>query len=387
MIKNRKKIGIVVNSLNYGGNERSAMNIANALQNHFIVHIIVQELINPTLFSGTIINMGLKPRKSFFAKIINGIRRLRKLKKIIRKEKYDAVLIILPITNIINYFRFGCKKIVSCRDCGDLIKHPNSYKNMAIKSDTIVFNSKYQEDFFTNRFPSLRSKCKTIYNIVDFKKIDTLKLEPIEKDFPFFNNKKNIVAVGRLAYAKGFGNLIKSFYLVKKKEREATLTIIGDGLLKPKLNRLIEETHLENSVALLGYSSNPFKYIYNSAVFVLSSYYEGFPNVLIEALACDANVVSTNCPSGPFEILNTSGKSIKTDDYTICECGIISPTFESKNEWDSTYFENAHIVFANAIITSLNFEKNKLSRLRSLDFDETAIADEWRTLFEHRNSN
>jgi len=81
------------------------------------------------------------------------------------------------------------------------------------------------------------------------------------------------------------------------------LTILGGGPLKQELNELIKELSLEDVVKLQGYVTNPLKYFSNSNIFVLSSYVEGLPNVLVEAMMCGCTPVSTDCPTGPSEVL------------------------------------------------------------------------------------
>jgi glycosyltransferase involved in cell wall biosynthesis len=79
--------------------------------------------------------------------------------------------------------------------------------------------------------------------------------------------------------------------------------ILGDGEDRPELQTLVQELGLEEAVALPGFVDNPYKFMKRADVFVLSSKWEGLPTVLIEALACGCPVVSTDCPSGPAEIL------------------------------------------------------------------------------------
>src|SRR5205807_1946109 len=112
-----------------------------------------------------------------------------------------------------------------------------------------------------------------------------------------------LVAVGRLRMQKDFPTLIKAFALVRK-VRLARLVIIGEGRQGANLQRLIETLGLKDDVALAGYMENPFAWMARASLYVLSSVWEGLPGVLIEALACGCPVVSTNCPSGPSEILD-----------------------------------------------------------------------------------
>jgi glycosyltransferase involved in cell wall biosynthesis len=88
-----------------------------------------------------------------------------------------------------------------------------------------------------------------------------------------------------------------------RESRPARLIILGEGEERPSLEKLIATLGLQDSVALPGFVPNPYAYMRNAALFVLSSLWEGLPTVLIEAMAVGVPVVSTDCPSGPFEIL------------------------------------------------------------------------------------
>jgi glycosyltransferase involved in cell wall biosynthesis len=111
-----------------------------------------------------------------------------------------------------------------------------------------------------------------------------------------------ILGVGRLTSQKDFATLIRAFDIVCK-ETSAHLLILGEGNERAELETLIHSLGLDGLVDLPGYVVNPFPYMKNSSVFVLSSRWEGLPNALIQALACGCPVVSTNCPTGPMEIL------------------------------------------------------------------------------------
>ncbi|ADJ27610.1 glycosyltransferase [Nitrosococcus watsonii] len=111
-----------------------------------------------------------------------------------------------------------------------------------------------------------------------------------------------ILGVGRLTGAKDFPTLIRAFAQVRE-QRLARLIILGEGEERPKLEALIRTLNLQDEVALPGFVQNPYAYMSRAAVFVLSSAWEGFGNVLVEAMAVGTPVIATNCPSGPNEIL------------------------------------------------------------------------------------
>ena len=348
-----KKVGILVNSIGFGGNERSAVNIATAVSDRFDVTIITQEDCgNHYGYKGKTINLNTPCAKTKAGKVLNSIRRIIRLNRVIKEEKLETIFIILPVSNPINYLHFRCKKIVSCRDCGDLIKRTERYIRMAKSSDIMVCNSMYQADYITNKAPSLITKTTVIYNIIDITKIHTLKNDDIEESVKLFmSGKKCIISSGRFAKAKGLCNLLKAFSIVEQNNQNARLIMIGDGEQRDRIERLIKELKIEKKVLILGFKNNPFKYIAKSDVFILPSLYEGFPNTLIEAMACGTPVIAADCPSGPGEILD--GKAFEK--YIITKYGILLKCFNENNtSWKPDDVMPDHYEMANAIERLLN---------------------------------
>lgn len=111
-----------------------------------------------------------------------------------------------------------------------------------------------------------------------------------------------VLAAGRLSPQKDFPSLIGAFAELRR-ERDLRLVILGEGVLRPELERLVCGLGVGDDVAMPGFVPDPQAYMRRAAVFVLSSSHEGFGNVLLEAMACGTPVVSTDCPSGPSEIL------------------------------------------------------------------------------------
>jgi glycosyltransferase involved in cell wall biosynthesis len=112
-----------------------------------------------------------------------------------------------------------------------------------------------------------------------------------------------LVAVGRLHEQKDFQTLLRAFALVRAR-RSARLIILGEGPERPALEAGVAKLGLTEDVDLPGFVPNPYAFMAGASQFVLSSRYEGLPTVLIEAMACGCPVVSTDCPSGPGEILD-----------------------------------------------------------------------------------
>jgi len=170
-------------------------------------------------------------------------------------------------------------------------------------ADKVVAVSKGVAEDLEKLFLVSRDKIDVIYNPVISKDIGKKANEAV--DHPWLNQDRLpvILGVGRLIRQKDFSTLVKSFYEIKKEIADAKLIILGEGEERLKLEREINELELNDDVDLPGYVENPYSYMKKSEVFVLSSAWEGFGNVLVEAMAVGTPVVSTECPSGPTEIL------------------------------------------------------------------------------------
>lgn len=217
-------------------------------------------------------------------------------------------------------------------------------------ADTVVAVSQGVADDLIARTRLPEKKVKVIYNPVITSELFAKAEEPL--DHPWFRPGEPpvILGVGRLTKEKDFPTLIRAFALVRK-ERPAKLMILGEGEDRFKLEALVRELGLEEDVALPGFVENPYKYMKRAAVFVLSSRWEGFGNVLVEAMALGTPVVSTDCPSGPAEILE-------------------------EGKWGRLVPAGDIEAMAEAITAVLNGYK-KDGRLRSLAFSVNYIVDEY----------
>ena len=191
-------------------------------------------------------------------------------------------------------------------------------KELYPKADLIIANSNGNaQDLITN-YNVPRYKITTIYNPISLEAI--FAIEP-KKDF-FDTNYFNLVSVGRLDNGKNYQLLIKSLEFFKL--QKLRLYIFGDGILKTELEKTIQDLKLENRVFLMGFESNPYKYLKAADLFVFSSNHEGFPNVILEAMACELPIVSTNCPSGPNEIFKVN-TDYDFSDNVVTDYGILVP--------------------------------------------------------------
>ncbi|MTJ48424.1 glycosyltransferase [Dolichospermum sp. UHCC 0259] len=145
-------------------------------------------------------------------------------------------------------------------------------------------------------------KVKVIYNPIFTNDLIEKFDQPVNHSWFLQNQPPVILGVGRLTKQKDFPTLIRAFALVKK-QYSARLMILGQGEDLPSLQALVTELGLEEDVCFPGFVPNPYAYMKQASLCVLSSIFEGFGNVLVEAMLAGTPVVSTDCESGPAEIL------------------------------------------------------------------------------------
>ncbi|HTL39266.1 MAG TPA: glycosyltransferase [Methylomirabilota bacterium] len=161
-----------------------------------------------------------------------------------------------------------------------------------------------------------KGKIKVIYNPVVSPKI--LEMSQQEPPHEWFRQKEVpiVLGIGRLVAQKDFFTLLRAFALARK-EKNMRLAILGEGPDREALIRLSQELGITSDFVLLGFSNNPYSYLKRASLFILSSAWEGFGNVLAEAIALGTPAVSTDCPHGPREILENGkyGKLVGVGDF------------------------------------------------------------------------
>ncbi|MDF1617762.1 glycosyltransferase [Petrocella sp. FN5] len=343
------KVAIILPQNFSGGAERVVSNLSFELSKYCELHVIVFNYRTEDAYEldGHVIDMDLTLRKTLFGKAMNFVKRLHRLKKIKRDMEFDCCISFLASANIANMLTKATeKRIISIRN--NIFIHNESIidriqlkvcKVLYPKADAIVVVSKLLKEKLISEMGADAHKINTIYNPYNIENIKRLSLEPISKEEEALMGSKIMLSCGRLTYQKNFEGLIKSFGEVVKKT-DYKLVIIGEGELRGKLEKLIQELGLSNKVILLGYKNNPYKYMSQSKVYVLNSFFEGFPNALVEAMICGLPVVARDCETGPKEILAPlTDIRKKTNNLETAEYGILIPDAKSigPNQRDYLY--------------------------------------------------
>jgi glycosyltransferase involved in cell wall biosynthesis len=165
---------------------------------------------------------------------------------------------------------------------------------------------------------SFNLNCKCIYNPLNKSEILQKSKEKI--NLSFFEKKRRelkIINVSRFTEQKDHITILKSAEILKRKKIQFKLLLIGNGYEKLKMKKFIKDKKLEKFVKIIRFQKNPYQFINKSDVFILSSKYEGLPNVLLEAAVLKKFIISTNCQTGPKEILlnGKGGFLFKIGDY------------------------------------------------------------------------
>ena len=212
-------------------------------------------------------------------------------------RKKMIVIVRLHLTSAIRFtnYEFGRKHLKS--------KILAVVNNNVLRYATgiIAVSNGVKSDLIKN-FKVRHNKIRVIYNPVDIRSIKD-KCEDSAGEVFANTQYKYIITVARLSYQKNFPMLLKAFSLVRR-HFLAKLVIVGEGMLRNYLRYLTEKLSIVEDVIFVGFQENPYKFISKADILVLSSFYEGFGRVLVEAMACGIPVISTDCPSGPAEIIS-----------------------------------------------------------------------------------
>ena len=259
----------------------------------------------------------IKTESSFWLKKSRFIKSIVCFFLALKLFKTENILILSFQSNIISII---LSKILRCKIIIRLNTSPEKYINTTIKKFIFYFFYKLSNEIIVNSLEFKRRLKKilnlnshAIYNAIGLpKKINKKKIY-------FFNHFKGlkIISIGRLTDQKDHLTLIKALNLLKKESIKFKLYLIGQGNNYNKINNFIKDYKLINNIKLAGFKSKAYEYINSADLFILSSKYEGLPNVLLEAQFLGVPIISSNCPTGPKEILinGKAGTLYKTGDY------------------------------------------------------------------------
>ena len=327
-----KRIALAIPNLSGGGAERCSLGIARGLlASGYAVDLVLFEDANAypdetprearlfvlrsageSRFRTRIRRtpgFGLRQGLLLFVRLIDLIRNVRFVAAYIERERPDVLFPALGEAKVSALLACFC---VSSRAIVIPVMHSVVmnrslaarilYRLLFPAADRIVAVSEGVADSLVRKLGVPRMKIVTIYNPVARPEIGALTGEIPDHSWLSEPGPPVFLSVGRLVPAKDFMTLLRAFHRVSS-SRPARLVILGEGPQRNRLERFVRRMGMAERISLPGWAPNPFAYMNRASVLVVSSKYEGLSLVLIEALACGCPVVSTDCPSGPAEIL------------------------------------------------------------------------------------
>jgi glycosyltransferase involved in cell wall biosynthesis len=330
-----RRIALFMPSFRGGGAERVLLTLAQGLaEQNMAVDLVVAQ--NEGSFVSQIPPavrvVDLKARRVLTA--------LPGLVRYLRQQAPHAMLSALPHANVVSVWARSLAKVATrlvlsehttasfSADHAPQLRArllPIFMRRAYRRADAIVAVSEGAADDLAALVGLERSRITRIYNPVVTPRLFALAAEPLEHPWFGVDQPPVILGAGRLTPVKDFETLIRAFAILRP-QRKARLMILGEGDQRSRLQSLIEKLGIAADATLPGFVTNPYKYMRRSSMFVLSSRWEGFGNVLVEAMACGAPVISTDCPGGPAEILEGGchGRLVSVGDHESMALAILA---------------------------------------------------------------
>ncbi|MDO5124492.1 MAG: glycosyltransferase [Eubacteriales bacterium] len=308
-----KKILFMIPTLDQGGAEKVLVNLVNNMDKE------KYDITVLTLFGGGINRQFLKPHvKNGYCikRIFPGNSKFfclfspRFLFKYFIKEKYDIIVSYLegPTARIVSGCTDEDTKLVSWIHVQQETKSEVTAAFRSFREadkcykrfDKTICVSNYVKKNFTDNFRDINN-VEVLYNTNETEKIQELSKEPVD-DYAFYDGKKTVISIGTLKKSKGFDRLVRIHKRLIDEGVLHNIIVLGRGPEKENLKQLIEKNGVTDSFRLLGYNTNPYKYIRNSDLFVCASFAEGFSTAATESLIVGTPVVTVDV-SGMKEML------------------------------------------------------------------------------------
>jgi len=316
------RILMVIDSLNGGGAEHIFTTIACALRDSHQVEVLVfqrsgvhlERLEAANIRVAEIQTDGSKLR--FFARVRQHMRRL----------KPNVVLSFLDTPNLVSGIALLGTRIPlvlsvradhrsAVRDFHQKLKERLLYFGLR-RCHAVIAVSEQLAQYMREDFPVAREKLVAIHNGLDLERLRSDAEKPLTPAEEALFSAPTVLAIGRLDAQKDYPTLFRAFAALGGGQREARLLILGTGQDEAALKSLAQTLGIRERVHLLGYVEQPARFLRRATLYVMSSLYEGYPNALAEAMFVNGCCVSTDCPTGPSEIIDSgvNGLLVATGD-------------------------------------------------------------------------
>lgn len=365
-------IAILVHGLHTGGAERIAGLLSKELSKIYNVYLFLISTENKVYdYGGTIVDLGV------FEDYERGIKMYK------RKYHIDCAISFLEAMNFWNIrTRETEKVIVSRRIAGSLESTVNLMERVMIQkyyhyADAVVACSEGVKFDLIYNYQVPKDAVRTIYNFIDKEGIVSKAQEKLSKEVQdFLKGAEFFLNVGRLHPQKNQRRLLLQFSYFHKRNPQIKMLILGSGDLHSELISCIEELELSDSVKIIPYTKNPFAYMSKAKALILSSHYEGLPNVLLEAMSLGCPIIATDCLAGPRELLmDKFDYKRNLSALEICERGVVVCDEKTENDGTTQYMAKAMEMICTSEIMARNFRKNGLKYME--EYTNQNILKQW----------
>lgn len=372
-----KNILFIVPDLSKGGAQRVVARLSKELANENNIYIVIFENNVSYEYKGELI---LLPR--YNNRIVNNLSRYKKIRKIKKELSIDVSISFLSTSNILNILtsKRKDKTVISIRNYTEYEFKNYKYGSMIKYMEKMIYNKSWKvvavsnqiNEYLVREYQINQQKLVTIYNPYDVNEI--IGLSKIENNDAIVKWKQNsllFINVGRLEYQKNHKLFIDIIKYGIEQGLDCKGLIIGQGTLKQDLIDYVERLRLTDNIKIIDHQSNPFTFMNIADIYLLTSYYEGFPNALVEGMICGCAAVSVNCKSGPSEILIVDNDSIYNAKYGFLLNDVYKSTID---------LEILRKLFSLLSLKDNVEELRRNSVKRSNDFDISIIIEKWRKL-------
>ena len=373
----KRKLMLISPMLHQGGFERVCITTARLLEPYFDVTIVIFDSANIAydVEGLSIIDIQMGVRKGKLQKILNIIRRSRKVRELKKEMQPEIAYSFGPTANMVNAFsRTGKEKVwLGLRNYTD-VEEETKMRLLVKKADLIVCCSRDIEKDVKIKYKF--NNTAVLYNLYD---VDTIRKEAAASNppLPFSEGQKEpestqplryLVSMGRDDPMKGFWHMIKAFKLVHDQIPEARLILMGAGTFQ-KYKTLAKQLKITDVIYFAGMRKDPYALLKYGEVYLLTSANEGFPNALVEAMTLSLAPVSTNCLTGPAEILVENGDTAFLNDQfeekekqketpvIYGDYGIVVPEMQKEENLDPADITEEERNLADTVIRLLQDEK------------------------------
>lgn len=378
------KLLFVIPTLKDGGAERAISNITTHLPDDVEADILINSISDhdfPT--DANIICLGMSESKNMgnVYQLIAMLKRIHKLKKLKRKNRYDACIGFMDSANIANiisgkkYTKVIGSVHISLQRASSSSLQYKCIINPLIrllynKADvTVPVSYRIKKELIEN-FGLSDNKVVVIENGCDIFELRERAEESWDAEDKLLEGKKIIITIGRLSEQKGQWHLIRAFGSIINEEKDVVLLILGAGPLENYLKQVTIQCGIQDKVIFKGFVQNPYKYIAKADGFVLPSLYEGYPCAMTEAICLGIPCLATDFQTGARELLAPELVDDKKeiDDIYMAQFGIITPICSGKQYQENEELEPAEVKMAEAI--KLLLEDEDMNRHYSLKSNE-----------------